>query len=81
MEWPTTPPADTFAPIAERENHRLDVYLDNGEMVDARLDGESVWPMWMKLEFKGNGEVSAKVRGVRLSTRLGDQIVIHTGRP
>jgi hypothetical protein len=81
MAWPTTPPADTFAPISAREHHRLDVYLQNGEIVDVLLDGESVWPVWMKLEFKGNGQLSAKVCGVRLSTRLEDQIVIHTGRP
>lgn len=58
---------------------QLDVYLgEQGVLLDVLLDGASVYPTWFKLEFKGNGEMSAKVRGVRLSTRLGDKIVIHT---
>jgi hypothetical protein len=81
MDWPATPSRDTFAPIEDRENHRLDVYLANGELVDVRLDGESVYPTWFKLEWKGTGEMSAKVRGVRLATRLGDTIAIHSGSP
>lgn len=77
MAWPTNAPDDTFAPIEGRECHRLDIYLQNGELVDAHLDGESFWPTWFKVEFKGNGELSAKVRGVRLSTRSGDQVIFH----
>ncbi len=81
MNWPETPSADTFAPIEERESHRLDVYLVQGSLVDARLDGESFWPDWFKIEFKGNGDLSAKVKGVRISTRLGDEIHFHEGAP
>ncbi len=81
MDWPTPSGAETFAPIEGRENHKLDVYLENGEVADAKLDGESFWPAWFKIEFKGNGELSAKVRGVRLTTRQGDVIAIHQGRP
>jgi hypothetical protein len=83
MSWPSAGArsAETFAPIAEREHHRLDVYLDGAEPTDVRLDGESVWPVWFKLEWKGSGEMSAKVRGVRLSTRLGDTIVVHSTKP
>ncbi len=57
--------------------HRLDVYLEDGQLTDVQLDGESVWPTWFKLEFKETGEVSAKVKGVRLATRLGDEINVH----
>ena len=57
--------------------HRLDVYLTEGQLTDVRLDGESVFPTWFKLEFKETGEVSAKVKGVRLGTRFGDEINIH----
>jgi hypothetical protein len=81
MDWPSTPSRETFAPIEDRENHRLDVYLADGELVDVRLDGESVYPTWFKLEWKGTGEMSAKVRGVRLATRLGDTIAIHSAPP
>ena len=77
MSWSEAKTADAFAPVAGRENHRLDVYLTAGEVVDVRLDGESVWPVWFKLEWKGTGEVSAKVRGLRLATRYGDTIAIH----
>lgn len=77
MSWPT-PSGDTFAVPEGREDHALDVYLTDGKVVDVRLDGESVWPVWFKLEWKGNGELSAKVRGVRLSSRYGDRIVVHT---
>ena len=80
MQWPKPGGADTFAPIAERENHQLDVYLVNGRPTDVQLDGESVYPTWFKLEFKENGEVSAKAKGVKLSTRMGDTITIHTGQ-
>jgi hypothetical protein len=64
-----------------RETHRLDVYLVDGQVVDLWLDGESVWPTWFKVEWKGNGEVSAKVHGVRMATRTGDAIAIHHARP
>jgi len=55
----------------------LDVYLEDGKLVDVLLDGESVYPTWFKIEFKETGELSAKVKGVRLATRLGDEINIH----
>jgi len=55
----------------------LDVYLRDGKLVDVRLDGESVHPTWFKIEFKETGELSAKVKGVRLATRFGDEINIH----
>ena len=57
--------------------HRLDVYLADGQLTDVRLDGESLWPTWFKIEFKETGELSAKIKGVRLATRLGDEISIH----
>ncbi len=81
VDWPSTPSADTFVVPEGRESHRLDVYLADGRPVDLRLDGESVFPTWFKLEFKESGEVSAKVRGTRLATRLGDTIMIHSGPP
>ncbi|MDQ3809839.1 MAG: hypothetical protein M3336_06065 [Chloroflexota bacterium] len=55
----------------------LDVFLEDGRLVDVRLDGESVHPTWFKIEWKESGEVSAKVKGVRLATRYGDEIKIH----
>ncbi|HEY7063511.1 MAG TPA: hypothetical protein VII06_18680 [Chloroflexota bacterium] len=58
---------------------RLDVYLRDGEIQDVRLDGESLWPSWFKIEWKENGQRSAKIRGERLSTNFGDEIVIHQG--
>jgi hypothetical protein len=75
--WPKTPGADTFAVSEGREAHQLDVYLDDGRLTDVRLNGESVHPTWFKIEWKESGEVSAKVKGVRLATRLGDVISIH----
>lgn len=81
VSWPTTAGAETFVAPAGREDHRLDLYLVDGEVQDLRLDGESVWPVWFKIEWKGNGDVSAKVRGLRLSSRHGDTISIHQGRP
>jgi hypothetical protein len=63
------------------EAYRLDVYLEKGEVVDVQVNGQSVWPVWFKIEWKGTGDVSAKVRGIRLSTRQGDEIKIHEGRP
>jgi hypothetical protein len=58
--------------------HTLDVYLRDGTLTDVRLDGESVHPTWFKIEWKGaSGEVSAKIKGVKLATRYGDAINIH----
>ena len=68
-------------PESESEAYELDVYLVDGRLADVRLDGESVFPTWFKLEFKETGEVSAKVKGVRLSSRRGDVIHIHNGPP
>jgi hypothetical protein len=80
-QWPATPGADTFTVPEGRQHHVLDVYLDAGRLVDVQLDGDSVYPTWFKLEFKETGEVSAKVKGVRLATRFGDAINIHQGAP
>jgi hypothetical protein len=71
MAFPT-PPQDTY---------RLDVYLVDGRAVDATVDGESVFPTWFKLEFKETGEVSAKIKGLKLSSKRGDTIAIHNGPP
>jgi hypothetical protein len=79
--WPATPGGDTLAIPEDRENHVLDVYLRDGRPVDLRLDGESLFPVWFKLEFKESGEVSAKVKGVRLATRFGDIINVHQAPP
>ena len=50
-------------------------YLDpNGELRDVQLDGDSLWPIWFKVEWKGNGHIGAKIAGERLSTREGDEI-------
>jgi hypothetical protein len=76
--WPESPPADLLAIPEGRESHRLDVFLAaDGQLTDVRLDGESVLPTWFKIEWKESGEVSAKVKGVRLATRYGDEIRIH----
>jgi hypothetical protein len=81
-DWPATPSAAEKLAIPEgRENHVLDVYLVDSRPVELRLDGESLFPVWFKLEFKEGGEVSAKVKGVRLATRFGDVINIHNGTP
>jgi hypothetical protein len=80
-DWPATPSADKLAIPEGRENHVLDVYLVDNRPVDLRLDGESLFPVWFKLEFKEGGNVSAKVKGVRLATRYGDVINIHHGAP
>jgi len=80
-DWPATPGAATFVIPEGRENHVLDVYLVDGKAVDLRLDGESLYPVWFKLEFKESGEVSAKVKGVRLATRYGDRINVHLQTP
>ena len=55
---------------------RLEVYLQDGEVRDVLLDGESLWPSWFKIEWKETGQRSAKIRGERLSTNQGDEIVI-----
>src|SRR5262249_29100678 len=75
--WPATPAAARMAMPVDRENHVLDVYVRDSRPVDIRLDGESLFPIWFKLEFKESGEVSAKVKGLRLATRFGDTIHIH----
>ncbi len=75
--WPRTPGSDTLAIPTGREGHQLDVYLSDGELIDVRLDGESVHPTWFKIEWKESGEVSAKVKGVKLATRFGDVINVH----
>jgi hypothetical protein len=61
--------------------NQLDVYMADGEITDVRLNGESVWPSWFKIEWKGNGELSAKIQGVRIATSRGDAIRIHQGAP
>jgi hypothetical protein len=62
------------------DGHTLDVYLtDDTRVADVRLDGESVYPTWFKIEWKETGELSAKIKGVRLATRYGDAIMIHQG--
>jgi hypothetical protein len=81
VAWSGARADDASFPSGGREPHRLDVYLVEGEVVDVRLDGESVWPTWFKVEWKGTGEVSAKVHGLRLATRAGDAIALHQGRP
>lgn len=79
--WPSAAGADTFAPIEGRQHRRLDVYLQEGEVVDVRLDATSLWPTWFKIEWKGTGDISAKIQGVRLSTRFGDAITLHQDSP
>ena len=71
----------TFPRIEQFDTHQLDVYLVDGRPVDVRVDGESVFPTWFKLEFKENGEVSAKVKGMKLSSRRGDIIELHVEAP
>jgi hypothetical protein len=73
--------ATIFPQIDDQDNYRLDVYLVDGRVVDVRVDGESVFPTWFKLEFKESGDVSAKVKGLRLSSRQGDSINVHQGFP
>ena len=80
-DWPSTPGSDTLAIPENRPNHVLDVYLRAGQLTDVRLDGESVFPTWFKIEWKETGEVSAKVKGVRLATRYGDTISVHHDNP
>ncbi len=69
--------ADDGPDEGDSEGHLLEVTLRGADVVDVVLDGERLWPIWFKLEFKETGQVSAKVAGVRLSTRLGDRVVIH----
>ncbi|MBI4491518.1 MAG: hypothetical protein HY690_01850 [Chloroflexi bacterium] len=54
---------------------RLEIVLRGSEVEDVRLDGESLWPTWFKVEFKETGQVSAKIKGERLSTNFGDEII------
>ena len=77
MKFPTPGDADTFAGPTTVETNELDVYLRDGQLADVLLNGESVFPTWFKIEFKESGEVSAKVKGVRLSSRRGDLIRVH----
>jgi hypothetical protein len=77
MKFPNPKDLDTFAGPATVETNEVDVYLRDGQLADVILNGESVYPTWFKLEFKESGEVSAKVKGVRLSSRRGDVIRIH----
>jgi hypothetical protein len=55
----------------------------DGELQDVVLDGESLWPIWFKVEWKGNGHLGAKIAGHRLTTREGDVIrfVQGAGKP
>ena len=39
----------------------------SGELQDVLLDGESLWPIWFKVEWKGNGQLGAKIAGHRLT--------------
>jgi hypothetical protein len=59
------------AAVAYNLEIRLD---DNGQLQDVVLDGESMWPTWFKVEWKGDGQLSAKIAGRRISTREGDEI-------
>ena len=71
--------ADNSAASDGPGNHVLDVYFQDNRLVDVRLDGKSLFPVWFKIEFKGeSGEVSAKIKGVRLATRYGDEINLHS---
>ena len=79
--WPQAPGDEVVGVDTAQEGHVLDVYLEGSRPVDLRLDGESLFPVWFKLEFKETGEVSAKVKGVRLGTRFGDVINIHQAAP
>ena len=76
--WPTPADDATLAVPEDAERHRLEVLLDTGgQVADVWLDGTSIWPTWFKLEWKGNGQISAKANGVRLSTRYGDEITVR----
>ena len=76
-EWPVMYAGNSAGDT--QPNHVLDVYFQDNRLIDVRLDGESLFPVWFKLEFKGeSGEVSAKIKGVRLATRFGDEINLHS---
>ena len=75
MQWPTIDKSATNR--AESETYTLDVYLDGDRAVDVHVDGESLFPTWFKLEFKETGEISAKIKGLKLSTKRGDTIRVH----
>ena len=76
--WPAERPDDALATPDGAGRHVLDVELDGkGQVSDVRLDGESIWPSWFKLEWKGDGQVSAKAGGLRLSSRAGDRISVR----
>ena len=60
---------------------RLEVYLQDGEVRDVLLDGESLWPSWFKIEWKETGQRSAKIRGERISTNHGDEIALFWNTP
>jgi hypothetical protein len=77
MKFPNPGDLETYAGPTETEVNELDVYLREGQLVDVILNGESVFPTWFKIEFKESGEVSAKVKGVRISSKRGDLIRIH----
>jgi hypothetical protein len=63
-------------------SRRLEIFLRGSAVEDVKLDGESVWPTWLKVEFKETGALSAKVKGERLSTNFGDEIeLVHLGEP
>jgi hypothetical protein len=81
VNWPAPAGADGFPQIETDEHYQLDVYLVDDRPVDVRVDGESVFPTWFKVEFKENGEISAKVKGLKLSSKRGDTIRIHLGPP
>ncbi len=59
----------------------LEIRLDEaGKLQDVLLDDESMWPIWFKVEWKGDGELSAKIAGRRVSTREGDVIRFVTAQ-
>jgi hypothetical protein len=60
----------------------LEVRLSaDGELQDVLLDGQSRWPIWFKVEWKGNGQVGAKIAGERLTTARGDRIRFVVEQP
>jgi hypothetical protein len=75
MRWPTIDDAAQAGAVTD--THTLDVYLESDRAVDVRVDGESLFPTWFKLEFKETGEVSAKIKGLKLSSKRGDVIRVH----
>jgi hypothetical protein len=84
INWPAPGSEETLASVSSVDtdaSYQLDVYLVDDRPVDVRVDGESVFPTWFKLEFKESGEISAKVKGHKLSSKRGDIIRIHHGPP